>query len=128
MKMKKFINKPENIVTELLQGFALSSPDKIRLVGSNLVARAVPKAKGKVGVVTLGGHVATDADRAGANQIAQSLEPGGSAVRNGHQAGSRMGIHFRFQASSTAHDYRQPTAHNMSHSAPAAAGRPRSQL
>src|ERR1700682_338635 len=55
MKMKKFINKPENIVTELLQGFALSSPDKIRLVGSNLVARAVPKAKGKVGVVTLGG-------------------------------------------------------------------------
>jgi dihydroxyacetone kinase-like protein len=55
MKMKKFINKPENIVAELLQGFALSSPDKIRLVGSNLVARAVPKAKGKVGVVTLGG-------------------------------------------------------------------------
>lgn len=55
MKMKKFINKPENIVTELLQGFALSSPDKIRLVGSNLVARAVPKAKGKVGLVTLGG-------------------------------------------------------------------------
>ena len=53
--MKKFINKPENIVTELLQGFALSSPDKIRLAGSNLVARAVPKAKGKVGVVTLGG-------------------------------------------------------------------------
>jgi dihydroxyacetone kinase-like protein len=50
MKMKKFINKPENIVTELLQGFALSSPDKIRLAGSNLVARAVPKAKGKVGV------------------------------------------------------------------------------
>jgi dihydroxyacetone kinase-like protein len=53
--MKKFINKPENIVPELLQGFALSSPDKIRLVGNNLVARAVPKAKGKVGVVTLGG-------------------------------------------------------------------------
>ncbi|HUJ23956.1 MAG TPA: dihydroxyacetone kinase subunit DhaK, partial [Bryobacteraceae bacterium] len=55
MKMKKFINKPENIVPELLEGFALSHPDQIRLVGSNLVARAVPKAKGKVGVVTLGG-------------------------------------------------------------------------
>jgi dihydroxyacetone kinase-like protein len=54
MKMKKFINKPENIVSELLQGLALSNPDKIRLVGSNLVARATPKAKGKVGV-TLGG-------------------------------------------------------------------------
>lgn len=55
MRMKKFINQPENIVPELLQGFALSHPDKIRLVGSNLVARAVPKAKGRVGVVTLGG-------------------------------------------------------------------------
>src|SRR5438045_1469631 len=55
MKMKKFINKPENIVSELLQGLALSNPDKIRLVGSNLVARATPKTKGKVGVVTLGG-------------------------------------------------------------------------
>ncbi|HLN04541.1 MAG TPA: dihydroxyacetone kinase subunit DhaK [Bryobacteraceae bacterium] len=53
--MKKFINKPENIVAELLAGFALSHPGQIRLVGSNLVARAVPKAKGKVGVVTLGG-------------------------------------------------------------------------
>ena len=55
MKMKKFINKPENIVPELLEGFALSHPDKIRLVGSNLVARAVPKANGKVGLMTLGG-------------------------------------------------------------------------
>src|SRR3984893_13510215 len=55
MKIKKFINKPENIVPELLEGVALSHPDKIRLVGNHLVARAVPKAKGKVGVVTLGG-------------------------------------------------------------------------
>jgi len=55
MRMKKFINKPENIVPELLEGFALSHPSQIRLVGSNLVARAVPKAHGKVGVVTLGG-------------------------------------------------------------------------
>jgi dihydroxyacetone kinase-like protein len=53
--MKKFINRPENIVPELLEGFALSHPDKVRLAGNNLVARAVPKAKGKVGVVTLGG-------------------------------------------------------------------------
>ncbi|HXI43611.1 MAG TPA: dihydroxyacetone kinase subunit DhaK [Bryobacteraceae bacterium] len=53
--MKKFINRPENIVPELLEGFALSHPDQIRLVGHNLVARARPKAKDKVGVVTLGG-------------------------------------------------------------------------
>src|SRR5258708_4234369 len=56
MKMKKFINRPENIVPELLEGFALSHPEQIRLVGSNLVARARCKAKGKVGVVTLGGR------------------------------------------------------------------------
>jgi dihydroxyacetone kinase-like protein len=53
--MKKFINRPENIVRELLEGLALAFPDKVRLAGSNLVARAVPKSKGKVGVITLGG-------------------------------------------------------------------------
>jgi phosphoenolpyruvate---glycerone phosphotransferase subunit DhaK len=55
MRMKKFINRPEAIVCELLEGMYLSHPDKLRLVGSNLVARAKPKAAGKVGVVTLGG-------------------------------------------------------------------------
>jgi dihydroxyacetone kinase-like protein len=53
--MKKFINRPENIMPELLEGLALSHPNQVRLVGSNLVARATPKAAGKVGVVTLGG-------------------------------------------------------------------------
>src|SRR5579864_6039454 len=55
MRMKKFINRPEAIVRELLEGMCLSHPSKLRLVGSNLVARAKPKASGKVGVVTLGG-------------------------------------------------------------------------
>jgi phosphoenolpyruvate---glycerone phosphotransferase subunit DhaK len=55
MRMKKFINRPEDIVRELLEGFVLSHPEKVRLVGSNLVARARPKASGKVGVITLGG-------------------------------------------------------------------------
>lgn len=55
MRMKKFINRPENIVPELLEGLALAYPDKVRLVGSNLVARAMPKARGKVSLVTLGG-------------------------------------------------------------------------
>src|SRR5258708_39990834 len=55
MTMKKFINKPENVVAELLEGLALSHPRQIRLAGSNLVVRAVPKSKGKVGMVTLGG-------------------------------------------------------------------------
>jgi dihydroxyacetone kinase-like protein len=55
MRMKKFINRPENIVPELLEGFAFSHPNQIRLSGSNLVTRAVSKARGKVSVVTLGG-------------------------------------------------------------------------
>jgi dihydroxyacetone kinase-like protein len=55
MRMKKFINRPEDIVPELLEGLALSHPNQVRLVGNNLVARATPKAQGKVGIVTLGG-------------------------------------------------------------------------
>jgi dihydroxyacetone kinase-like protein len=53
--MKKFINRPENIVPELLEGLALAFPDKARLVGSNLIARANAKPKNKVALVTLGG-------------------------------------------------------------------------
>jgi dihydroxyacetone kinase-like protein len=55
MAMKKFINKPEDLVKELLEGYALAFPQKVKLAGSNLVVRARPKAAGKVGVVTLGG-------------------------------------------------------------------------
>jgi dihydroxyacetone kinase-like protein len=55
MRMKKFINRPEDIVVELLEGLALANPRQLQLVGSNLIARARPKAQGKVGVVTLGG-------------------------------------------------------------------------
>ncbi len=55
MAMKKFINDPDNIVAELLEGYSLAFPHKIKLVGNNLVVRAVPKATGKVGIVTLGG-------------------------------------------------------------------------
>lgn len=55
MPMKKFVNKPENVVKELLEGYTLAYPDKVRLAGNNLVVRALPKAMGKVGIVTLGG-------------------------------------------------------------------------
>ena len=55
MAMKKFINKPQDLVPELLEGLALAFPDQVRLVGSNIVARARPKAPGKVRLVTLGG-------------------------------------------------------------------------
>lgn len=55
MAMKKFINKPEDLVKELLEGYTLAYADKVRLAGSNLVVRAAPKAQGKVSLVTLGG-------------------------------------------------------------------------
>ena len=55
MAMKKFINNPDNLVPELLEGFALANRGKIALAGSDLVVRANPKAKDKVALVTLGG-------------------------------------------------------------------------
>ena len=53
--MKKCINDPENLVTELLEGYTLAYPDKVKLEGENLVMRAYPKELGKVSLVTLGG-------------------------------------------------------------------------
>ena len=55
MKMKKFVNKPENLVSELLEGFVLANQSKVKLAGSNLVVRATPKSADKVALVTLGG-------------------------------------------------------------------------
>jgi dihydroxyacetone kinase-like protein len=53
--MKKFINEPRRIVPELLEGLALAFPDKIRLAGDGIVARAKTKSANKVRIVTLGG-------------------------------------------------------------------------
>jgi phosphoenolpyruvate---glycerone phosphotransferase subunit DhaK len=53
--MKKFINSPDNLVSELLEGYTLAYSDKVKLEGDNLVVRTVPKGEGKVGIVTLGG-------------------------------------------------------------------------
>ncbi len=55
MAMKKFINNPDDLVGELLEGYALVHGGKIKVLEGNLVVRAKPKAKGKVGLVTLGG-------------------------------------------------------------------------
>ena len=55
MKMKKFINNPESLVQELLEGYTLAYPQKVKLAGNKLVVRTVPKGLGKVGIVTLGG-------------------------------------------------------------------------
>ena len=55
MVMKKLINNPENITTELLEGFALAFAEKVNVVSDKIVCRAVPKGKHKVAIVTLGG-------------------------------------------------------------------------
>ena len=55
MRMKKFINDPKNLVPELLEGFALAFPAKVKLKGTGTIVRAIPKPAGKVRLVTLGG-------------------------------------------------------------------------
>jgi len=54
MPMKKFINAPDDLTAELLEGFALAFGRKIALRGKTVV-RATPKGPGKVALVTLGG-------------------------------------------------------------------------
>lgn len=53
--MKKLINNPDNLVSELLEGYTLAFPEKVKLAGDYLVLRAYPKKSGKVALVTLGG-------------------------------------------------------------------------
>jgi dihydroxyacetone kinase-like protein len=55
MAMKKFMNKVENLVPELVDGFVKSNPDRVCQFGERIVMRAHPKEEGKVGVVTMGG-------------------------------------------------------------------------
>jgi dihydroxyacetone kinase-like protein len=55
MVMKKFINDPNNLTTELLEGFALCYPNAVRLANEKIVVRATPKSKDKVAVITMGG-------------------------------------------------------------------------
>lgn len=47
----KLINRPENIRSEMLTGFAAAYSDIVRLTDNGLIVRAEPKAKGKVGLV-----------------------------------------------------------------------------
>ena len=55
MPMKKFVNEPDNLVDELLEGFVLANSNKIKLAGNNLVIRSNPKPDDRVALVTLGG-------------------------------------------------------------------------
>lgn len=53
--MRKFINDPDHIRAELLEGFAVAHKGKVELTPEGLVERKTPKAKDKVAIVTLGG-------------------------------------------------------------------------
>ena len=55
MQMKKFLNDPKNVVRELLEGYVLAYPDKVKLSGAGTVVRVAPKTSGKVRLVTIGG-------------------------------------------------------------------------
>jgi phosphoenolpyruvate---glycerone phosphotransferase subunit DhaK len=55
MNMKKFINDPNNLTKELLEGFAIAHSDLITVTPGKIVCRANPKPAGKVALVTLGG-------------------------------------------------------------------------
>ena len=50
-RYKKLINKPENILSEMLSGYAAAYKDVIRLTDDGLIVRAQPKAYGNVGLV-----------------------------------------------------------------------------
>ena len=53
--MRKLINNPKNIVTELIDGFVLTNKDKVNRIGPHVVARKEAPIKGKVGIVIGGG-------------------------------------------------------------------------
>jgi len=53
--MKKFINDPNDLTVELLQGMAKAYPGKVKLAGEKIVVRANPKSESNVALVSLGG-------------------------------------------------------------------------
>lgn len=53
--MHKFINDPNNLTAELLEGYALAYSDQVAIGGENIIIRAHAKAEDKVAIITLGG-------------------------------------------------------------------------
>jgi phosphoenolpyruvate---glycerone phosphotransferase subunit DhaK len=55
MTMKKFINDPTNLTSELLEGYTMAYSNKVALESEKLIVRTTPKDQSKVALVTLGG-------------------------------------------------------------------------
>lgn len=53
--MHKFINAPEDLTRELLEGYVMAYKDQVALAAENIVVRAQPKSIDKVAIITLGG-------------------------------------------------------------------------
>ena len=55
MKMKKFINDPDNLTSELLEGLAMANPDILELGEQNMVINKLLGSADRVTIVTQGG-------------------------------------------------------------------------
>ncbi len=53
--MKKLINKPEDLTAELLEGYCLAYPNKVKLVSEKIVVRANAKPENQVAILSMGG-------------------------------------------------------------------------
>jgi dihydroxyacetone kinase-like protein len=53
--MKKFINKPEKLTAELLEGYCLAYKDKVKLEKEKIVVRVNAKSEEKVAIISMGG-------------------------------------------------------------------------
>ena len=55
MIMKKFINEPENLTAELLEGYTMAYKDVVKLESGKIVVRTNAKAEEKVAIISMGG-------------------------------------------------------------------------
>jgi dihydroxyacetone kinase-like protein len=53
--MKKFINDPENLTAELLEGYCLAYRDRVKLEKEKIIVRANAKPEDKVAIISMGG-------------------------------------------------------------------------
>jgi len=73
--MKKIINKPENVVEEMMQGFAQTNDDLVHRVGETRVMARNYEGKNKVGIISGGGsgHEPTHAGFLGKGMLSAAV-------------------------------------------------------
>jgi len=53
--MKKFLNDPNNLTAELLEGYALAYKNVVKIESEKIVVRTNPKAEDKIAIISMGG-------------------------------------------------------------------------